>query len=226
MNKPIKAIIIDDEPLARKVIHNYIEKIPFLEIIASLGDPVAALAIIRKHKPDVLFLDINMPELTGIQLIHALSEVPKIIFTTAYPEFAVEGFELEALDYLVKPFSFERFLKAVNRLAETENHTEKDFLFIKEGKKFYKLSYSNILFLEAYGDYVKIHTKEKLILVKERLQHYETVLPAGQFCRVHRSFIVSVTNINYLEGNRLKVDQHFLPISQKYKELVMARFFE
>jgi two-component system, LytTR family, response regulator len=220
----INCIIVDDEPLSRRVIQKYLEDLPHLNLIASCSHAFEAMEVIQKEPVDLIFLDINMPRLSGINFAKTLSNPPLIIFTTAYPEFAVEGFELEAVDYLLKPFSQERFLKAVNKaskLLETNQlpkaSNEPNFLIIKADKKLYKLNFEDILYLQAYGDYVKIFTNKKTLLTKERLSNIEANLPANLFQKIHRSYIISLEAISFLEGNQVKIEEIFLPISNTYR---------
>lgn len=223
----INCIIVDDEPLSRRVIEKYLKDLPHLHLAASCAHAFEAMEVIRKETVDLIFLDINMPRLSGINFAKTLSHPPLIIFTTAYPEYAVEGFELEAVDYLLKPFSQERFLKAVNKAmklletAKAQNTTE--FLMVKADKKLYKLNLDDILYLQAYGDYVKIFTTQKTLLTKERLATLEENLPADRFQKIHRSYVISLDAISFLEGNQVKIKDTFLPVSHSFRAELLAK---
>ena len=224
----IKCLAVDDEPLAIKIIEKYVAELPQLELVGKCGDALAALSYLKNNKIDLLFLDINMPKLSGISLVKSMRNPPSIIFTTAYPEFAIEGFELEAVDYLLKPFSFERFLKAVNKVEEQfnliKNTMEKEVghIYIKSDRKLFRVLFEEIQYLEAYGDYVKVFTKEKMLLTKQKLSALIKELPASQFLQIHRSHAISVAAIEYLEGNMVQVAGKNLPISAGYKQAVLT----
>lgn len=229
----INCAIVDDEPLAIKVLEKYIKELPILQLNSSFHSAIKASEYLQIGGVDLLFLDINMPKISGISLLRSLPNPPLVIFTTAYPEYAVEGFELEALDYLLKPFSFERFLKAVNKAIqaiETENKLrqtnrlpEGGTLIIKADRKLYPLPFNSILYLQAFGDYVKVFTKNQRYLPKETLQNIEKRLPENQFIRVHRSYLVALEAIQYIEGNHLTIDNQIIPIGQSYKEQLLQR---
>ncbi len=225
----IRCLVADDEPPALKIMQRYIDQVPGLELVGQCSDALEANEWLQREPVDLLFLDINMPRLSGMSLARSLSHPPLIVFTTAYPEYAVEGFELEALDYLLKPFSFERFLKAVNKAANLLEGSRPSagsgratgVLLAKADRKLYRLPYEDILYLQAYGDYVKIVTRQQLIMPKERLQHYEKTLPSDQFLRVHRSYIIALSAIRYLEGNLLRIGEEHIPVGESYREKVM-----
>ena len=227
----LRCIIVDDEPLARKVIQNYLKDIPQLQLVASCSHAIEAMEVIRQDTIDLIFLDINLPKLSGIHFLQSLTHPPRVIFVTAYPEHAVEGFELEAIDYLVKPFSFERFLKAVNRVLQLYQepafpkvqNTTPDALLIKADKKWYRLKMDTLLYFQAYGDYVKVFTDTAMYLVKEKLSEMENRLPPEAFFKIHRSYIVRLNAINYVEGKRLRVKEAFLPIAAPLKETLLSK---
>lgn len=223
----IKCIVVDDEPLSRRVVEKYAEELIQLDLIGSCSDAFAAMEFLQTEAVDLLFLDINMPKLTGISLMKSIAKPPLVIFTTAYPEYAVEGFELDAVDYLLKPFSFERFVKAVNRASEKLKPREvlppNNTLIIKADKKLYQVEMSEIRYLQAYGDYVKVFTKAKTLVTKERLINLEGLLPSGRFQRIHRSYIVSLAAIDFIDGNQAKVDKDYLPIAVRYKEELLLK---
>jgi len=194
----------------------------------------AALDLLRKEPIDLIFLDINLPRLSGLNFLKTLERPPMVIFTTAYPEYAVEGFEANAVDYLVKPFSFERFLKAVNKAIEktrySQNQSEpqspdsrQNFILLRADKKLYKVLLSEILYIEATGDYLKVFYTDKHLVVHGTINGFLKKFPQGEFIRVHKSFIISVNQINYIEGNQIRIGSTFIPIGRMYKENVARR---
>lgn len=225
-----KCIIVEDEPLAQNVLKKYIADHPSLELIATCTDALEAQLILRKEDIQLIFLDINLPKLSGINFIKTLLQSPLIIFTTAYPEFAVEGFELNAVDYLLKPFSFERFLKAVNKVLEKLNNNppvskkeEKDsFIFFRSDKKIHKVDLESILYIEAIGDYMKVITDAGQLIINETMKNLQEELPAGSFIRVHKSFIISRSKIKYIEGNYVQIEDKSIPIGATYRNEVLA----
>lgn len=209
---PLQALIIDDEPLAHEVISLYAKDIPFLQIAGHCYQATEALEYLSKNNVDLLFLDIQLPRIKGLDLLKILKKKPLVIITSAYGEFALESFELDVCDYLLKPFAFERFLKAVNKAmeqyrlqqpAEAPVSTEKatDQLFIKTDKRFVQLEMKDIFYLESAGNYVKLWLKDEFLLTPRTLSSFEEQLPAGDFIRIHKSFIVNKQHVNYLEGN-------------------------
>jgi DNA-binding LytR/AlgR family response regulator len=222
----IRCLAVDDEPLSLRIIEKYVAELPHLQLVATCRDAFEAMETLRQREVDLLFLDVNLPKLSGISLVRTLDKIPPIIFTTAYPEYAVEGFELEAVDYLLKPFSFERFVKAVNRAAGKLSAMAKSLpghLLVKADKKLYKVNFQEILYLEAYGDYIKVFTQEKMLLTKERLAELEESLPDTLFIRIHRSYIVAVAAISFIEGNMVQVGTEKLPVSPSYKEHLLKK---
>jgi len=228
----VNCIIVDDEPLAREVLERYIDDCPLITLEASCSNAFEAMEVLDRIQVGIVFLDINMPKLSGLSMLRSLEKPPEVVFTTAYPEFAVEGFELDAADYLVKPFSFERFLKAVNktvkRIENLKNaglavQDQQQVLIVKADGKIYQVEYSSILFLEAMGDYVRIHTDRGIITTNETMKNMEEVLMSEYFLRVHRSYMVSIGKISFLEGNRLRVKEKDIPVGQSYREDLMKR---
>lgn len=216
----IKCLIVDDEPLARDVLESYISDLSNLKLIASCSDAVEALNWINQETVDLIFLDINMPKLSGINFYKSLSKKPKVIFTTAYADHAVEGFELEAVDYLLKPFSFERFIKAVNKVQLDEGGSQADFIMLKADKKNHKIKYDSILYFESIGDYVKVHLSAgKPLIISETLRKLEDLLPST-FIRVHKTYIIAFHHLVYLEGNQAKIGETKIPIGQSYRDKV------
>jgi DNA-binding LytR/AlgR family response regulator len=219
----ISCIIVEDEPLSQDILEKYIHEHNNLNLVASCNDAAEAAIILRDYVVELIFLDINMPGLSGLQLIKSLSHPPMVIFTTAYPEFALEGFEVAAIDYLLKPFSFDRFLIAVNkamdRLAsEKRIKTEENILWLKSDKKINRIDIVDILFVEALGDYVKIICKSGNIIVHDTMQVMNEKLKDSGFMRIHRSYIVSTAKIDYVEGNHIKIGNVLLPIGLSYRE--------
>ena len=225
----VSCIIVDDEPLAREVLQKYIADCPLISLEESCSSAFEAMKVMERISVGIVFLDINMPKLSGLSMIRSLDRPPEIIFTTAYPEFAVEGFELDAADYLVKPFSFERFLKAVSKAVKrvgARNGTaadQKKFLMVKADGKIYQLEHSSIQFMEAMGDYVRIHTDSRVITTYGTLKNMEKILPHDQFLRIHRSYLIALDRINFLEGNRLRIRKIDIPVGQSYRDTLMKR---
>ena len=225
----IRCIAVDDEPLSLRIIEKYAAELQQVELVTTCSNAFEAMEALRKKQVDLLLLDINMPKLSGISLLKTLDRPPLVVFITAYPEYAVEGFELEAVYYLLKPFPFERFAKAINRVSERlfqqKNPPEMlpGHLLIKADKKIYKLDFQDITYLEAYGDYVKIFTKDKMLLTKERLANLETELPESAFFRIHRSYLIRLDAIEFIEGNLVQIQGNKLPVSPPQREALMER---
>ena len=228
-----KCIIIDDEPIAIKVIRNHLQKLEDLEIVAECKNAIQAFEILRKSKIDLMFLDIQMPEITGLEFLKTINNPPKVIFVTAYRDYAIEGFELDVVDYLLKPVTFERFLKSVNKYYQSAskrdihitsaNETKAlDFIYVKENKRIFKVYLSNINYLESMKEYVRIHTDEKKFVTKNSMTYFENKLPKDSFVRVHRSFIVSILKINSFNSTTIEVGKITVPISRKYKLSALA----
>lgn len=230
----VSCIIIDDEPLARKGLKEYVADVDFLELVGEFDNPVKAAELIRSGEVKLLFLDIQMPKITGLEFFKTLQNAPPVIFTTAYPQYALEGFEVNALDYLVKPISFERFLKAVQKVREyydvrgknaAEANTS-EYFFIKADNKLVKIFYKDVLFAEALQNYVTIHTTDKKYMTYLTFKAVEDYLPADQFCKVHKSYIVSAAKIDSIEGNDIRIGQHHIPISRNLKDEVMDKLLK
>jgi DNA-binding LytR/AlgR family response regulator len=233
MSKEISCVIVDDEPVARDILISYIEKVPNLNLIRSCKNAIEAFEILNTQKVDLFFLDINMPEVSGLSLAKMIGKDSKVIFTTAYREYAVEGFNLKAVDYLLKPIAFERFLEAVNKYFETlkvgGNTLEKikevasEFFFVRSERKMVKINYDEILYIESLSDYVKIHQEEKTIVTRETITNIEAKLPQAQFLRIHRSYIVAVKNIESYTNEFVEIKSKALPISRTYKESILKK---
>ena len=231
----IKYIIVDDEPLAHDVIESFCELLPHLSLEKHCYNAMEAMQYLNNNTVDFIFLDINMPKLTGFDFLRTLTNPPKIIVTTAYKEFALEGFELNVSDYILKPFSFDRLVKAVNKaISEVPKKTSttntsvlapvKSRLFLKGDKKYHQIHLDDILYIEAYGNYSKVYMKEEMIVSHEKISSFETLIPQENFLRVHKSFIVAVDKIKLIEGNRISIDDHKIPIGQTYKNNVSKLF--
>ncbi len=229
----LKCIIVDDEPLAIEVIESYIERIDTLELVGKFRNAIKAFDFIQSGEPvDLIFLDIQMPKLTGIEFLKTLRQPPKVIFTTAYREYALEGFELEVLDYLLKPISFDRFMKAVSKaVGQAGNSSEgitiggdgDDFIFFKCDKKMIRVSLNDILYIESIKDYVKIKTAEKEIVTHQKISVLETKLPPAHFIRIHRSFIVNIPKIESYSASEVELNNESIPVGRNYKVDVMDR---
>lgn len=225
----IKCLIIDDEPLAAQLLASYTQKAEQLELVGTFSDPLKALAFLQVNTVDLIFLDIQMPELKGTQLAKIIHPEIAIIFTTAYPDYAVEGFELKALDYLVKPISFQRFLSAVQRLSTSTKEVQtasdtssKDYLFVKTEHRLQRLAYKDILYFEGMGDYVRIHQSGESIMTLENLKSFEKKLPKDQFVRVHKSYLIALPKIDYVQNHRVKIGAAYIPVSRTYQEAFYA----
>lgn len=224
----IKCVITDDEPFARKGLQGYIEKVEFFELAGICEDALQLGELIRQKQIDLLFLDIEMPYLTGIEFLKTLANPPKIIFTTAYEKYAVQGFDLDILDYLLKPISFQRFFKAANKAYEyfqTQHATvpNEEYIFVKAENKLEKIQFSDIIFVEALENYISIQTKDRRIITHLTLSSLKEKLPVKDFLQPHKSFIVRIDKINSIEGNILHVQSFKIPISKYQKEEVMER---
>ena len=228
----IKCIIVDDEPLARSLLEQHIAEVPFLEHVGSFKNALLASQFLTTNQVDVLFLDIQMPKLTGIDFLKSLSNPPKVIFTTAYREYAVESYELQAQDYLLKPITFERFFTAVNRLQVApknevttpiqEAATTPAHIFVYTNKKHIKVILQYIKYVESLKNYLKIHTTTETLVIKERISHFIEQLPEDQFLRVHRSYIVNTSYVTAFTQQDVEIGNIEIPIGGKYKEYVVS----
>jgi len=229
----INCIAIDDEPLALDIIRDYCSKIPFLNLIRTFDNAMDSIEFIRSNKLDLLFLDIQMEELTGIQLLHALKHRPYVIFTTAYDSYAIQGFELDIIDYLLKPISFERFVKSVDKVYEKMQTdlmlkvkpepivtapSEDAYFFVKTETRMEKVRYADVLYIEGMGDYWRIITPGKRIMTLLNYKKLEEMLPPRQFIRVHKSFIIAIDKIDSIERNRIKIADRLIPVSETFRK--------
>jgi two-component system, LytTR family, response regulator len=231
----INCLVVDDEPPARRVIKNYIERLPRLHLVAECGNAIDAFNILQEQSIDLIFLDIKMPQLKGIDFIKSLQWPPKIIFTTAFTDYALEGYELNIVDYLVKPIGFERFLKAVNKalpLAEKESSGDetnisqkkeknRSFFYFRADRKMVKVFLTDIIYIESIKEYVKIVTKNQPIITKTSIISLESMLPADSFIRIHRSFIVSLNEIKSFTSELIEIGKTELPIGKSYRPGVL-----
>lgn len=222
----LNCLIIDDEPLSQDVIEDFVKACPELNLVAICNDALEAGEQIKRAKVDLLFLDINMPKLSGIGFVKSLKEPPLVILITAYPEYAIEGFEIEALDYLLKPVSFARFRTAVNRAVErfsASDELEQKHIMIRANKKNYRINFNELIYLEAQGDYVRLVTTEQALMVHGTMKEFIAQLPSSQFERIHKSYVISLARVVYLEGNQVNLGEHKLPVSLSYKDALMEK---
>ena len=224
----LKYIIIDDEPLAHEIIEEFCSMLPHVQLEKNCYNAMEAMQFLNESTVDFMFLDINMPKLKGLDFLKTLTNPPKTIITTAYKEHALEGFELNVVDYILKPFSFDRLVKAVNKVSEKQ--TTKTIIkevssatdsstrfFVKGDKKHHQIDLNDLLYIEAYGNYTKLFLKDEMIVSHDKISSYEELLSNGNFLRVHKSFIVAIDKIKFIEGNRIIVEEHKIPIGQTYK---------
>jgi two-component system, LytTR family, response regulator len=223
-------LIVDDEPLARNLLTEYVKKVSFLNLVKACSSPMEALDFLRTNSIDILFLDIQMPEITGITLLKILQKKPMVILTTAYSDYALESYELDVVDYLLKPITFDRFLKAVDKASQRitapvphvveKNQPEgpSDFVFVKDGTKLVKINFDDILYVEGLKDYVTIHTKTQKVVSLQRLKSLEMQLPADKFIRIHHSFIIALKAIDVIHKGDVQIGNAMIPISDSYKK--------
>ena len=234
-------LVVDDEELARTLLDNYIERLPYLNLVAKCKNPLEAMPFLQEVQIDILFLDIQMPELTGIEFLKTLSHKPQVILTTAYPDYALEGYTLSITDYLLKPFSFERFLQGVNKAIdllllqqkaqqttppEVSNRVpDKAFLLVKANHKIHKIRLSDILYIQSMREYVAIFTPEGRLLTLNSLKKLDKELPSDQFMRIHKSYMIAIDKVNTLEGNLVHIGKEKIPVGANYKEAVLKHIF-
>lgn len=234
----MKCIIVDDEPLARQGMELNIASVSSLQLLGSFSNALAASDFLRKENVDLMFLDINMPELSGLDFLKSLRDAPMVIFTTAYPQYALESYELEAIDYLVKPIRIERFLKAVNKAENylkllqqdgNNNQVEKiedDFIFIKADRKYFKIYFKDILYIEGLKDYVVIYTGDNKIITSMNVKTIAAQLPPAIFARVSKSYIVNTLHITSLDNEMIYIQKNEIPLGQSYREDFLQRYIE
>lgn len=234
----MRCIVVDDEPFALELAADYVRKTPFLELVGTFSNPVKALAFLMEREVDLVLLDINMPELSGMQLLHALPRKPMVVFTTAYPEFGAESYNYDAVDYLLKPINYARFLKAVNKAVELQNLKKKDkpapaepaipaqdkaHVLIKSGTQTFKVKLEDILYVEGAGNYMAFCTKGKKILSLLTMKEALELLPADQFVRVHKSYIVSLNHLDVIERHQVTIAGKAIPIGLTYREQFLVK---
>ena len=228
----LKAIIIDDEPLARKVIREYIDDTEFLEFCGEAANPVQGISLLNSARVDLIFLDVEMPKTDGINFLKSGKALPAIIFTTAFTEYAVDGYELDIIDFLIKPVTYKRFLKAANKvkeylqmkiLADAHLSQEFDYFFLKCDNKLEKIKFVDILFIEGMSNYILVHTMEKKYLTYLSMRNIEQNLPRSKFIQIHKSYIVSLDSIDSLDLNEVNIKGKMLPISRNYKDEFMSQ---
>lgn len=230
----LRCVIIDDEPIARKGLKEYMQDASFLQLAGEFDNPLKAADLLAQEKIDLLFLDIQMPKMTGIEFLKTLSHPPMVIFTTAYPQYAVEGFEWNAIDYLLKPFSFERFWKAVSKARNMQEvitqpaiaTDEPAYFFIKTDNKLVKVQYDDILFVEALQNYVAVYTTSKKYITYLTFHSIESHLPAARFIRTHKSYIVAANKVESIEGNDITIGLHHVPISRTERDAVLQQLIQ
>jgi DNA-binding LytR/AlgR family response regulator len=229
----LNCIIVDDEPVARKGLEEYIMDCGFLTMEGSCENAIKAMTLLNEKAVDLIFLDIQMPKMSGIDFLKSLHQPPMVIFTTAYPEYALESYELDVIDYLVKPIPFERFLKSAQKAFDYKSLREKalagsatDYFFVKSDNKYEKVKYADVLFVEAMQNYCIIHTSSGKLITYLTFGSMESNLPADQFLKVHKSFLVSIQKINAIEGSEILIGRARIPISRSLKEQVMKRIMD
>lgn len=226
--KKMRCIIVDDEPVARKILREFTAQVPFLELAGEFENAQKTKTFLHADHADLMFLDIEMPKLSGLDYLKRSTVDPLVILTTAFPEYALEGYELDIIDYLLKPIAFNRFLKAVQKAKEYNelryNNTvaaNPTYLFVRSEKRIEKVELKDILYIESFGNYVNIHTGQKKIVAYLTLKGLESQLPAQEFIKIHQSFLVSFSHISAIEGNQVFINNKPLPISRNYRESVM-----
>jgi DNA-binding LytR/AlgR family response regulator len=234
MTTKTRCIIVDDEPVAREILENHLAKIDAIEVVADCKSAIEALNFISAEKIDLIFLDINMPEISGLSFAKSINKNIKIIFTTAYREYAVDGFDLQAVDYLLKPISFDRLLKGVNKYLDENTkvhtveleeilHEKSESIFVRSDRKMIKINFPEILYIESLADYIKIYLKDKTVVTRETISGIEAKLPQKDFIRVHRSYIVAMQFIDSFTTELVEIGKKQIPISRSYKEGVLKR---
>jgi len=226
--KKLSCIIVDDEPVARKILHEFVDQVPFMDLHGKFENAMKAEAYLKTNAVDIIFLDIEMPKVSGLQFLQKLNIESMVILTTAFPQYALEGYELDIIDYLLKPFALSRFLKAVQKAKdyhEMKNRTngalQSSYIFIKSDKRIEKIELNDIIYAESTGNYVSIHTEDKRIIAYLTMKSLESQLPPNEFIKIHQSYLVNCSKINAIEGNEISIGNKSLPISRNYRDLVM-----
>jgi DNA-binding LytR/AlgR family response regulator len=237
MTKIVQCLIVDDEPVAREILENHLSKIDVLEVVGSCKSAIEAFNFINTKNIDLIFLDINMPEISGLSFARSINKNIKIIFTTAYREYAVDGFDLQAVDYLLKPISFERLLQGIDKYLGENKHVNipqeteitqeiSESFFVRSDRKMIKIPFDEILFVESLADYIKIHLSDKTVVTRETISSIEAKLPQKDFIRIHRSFIISLSGIDSFTNELVEIRKKQIPISRSYKKAVLERLSE
>ena len=224
----LRCLIIDDEPSSQSVIKHFINDVPFLELVAVCNNAIDGLQALKTlNRIDLFFLDINMPKISGLTFYKSLQSPPSVIFTTAYPQYAVEGFEVNAVDYLLKPFSFDRFFTAVNKVLDLKTNKQapssEPFIMVKSNKVLHKILLNTLEYIEAFGDYVKLHRNDDFILTNSTFSNILSLLPESQFTRIHKSYAVNLDLINSVAGNRVTINSKTIPIGQTHKQAFLVK---
>lgn len=230
-NTTIQCLVVDDEPLARDVLRRYVENVPSLTLCGECGNAIEAMSFLQHHKVELLFLDIHMPQIKGIDLLKIISHPPKVIFTTAHAEYALEGYDLDAVDFLLKPIQFERFLKAVSKAFQfvkppgnflpTEESKKEAYIYLRADRKMVKVLLQDIFYVESMKDYVKVYTDKGTVITKQSITAMEAMLPEQSFIRTHRSFIASVDKIKSFTNELIEIEKAEIPIGKLYRNNVM-----
>lgn len=234
MAKKIFCLIVDDEPMAREIIAEHLSKIKSVKVVGSCASATEAFTLINTQKVDLIFLDINMPEISGLSFARSINKEIKIIFTTAYREYAIDGFDLQAVDYLLKPISFERLLRSINSFCRIhfnneeqqmpqENAVQNDFMFVRSDRKMIRINFAEICYIESLNDYLKIHTCTNEIVIRETISNIENQLPGSNFIRIHRSFIISLSSLDSYTSEYVEINRKAIPISRSYKSAVLEK---
>lgn len=234
MHKSIQCIVVDDEPVAREILESLLSRIDSVNLVASCKNALEAFNIINDRKVDLVFLDINMPEISGLSFAKSINSDIKIIFTTAYREYAVEGFDLKAVDYLLKPISFERLFQSINKYREQvlpgkarvindPDSVRSDYFFVRSDRKMIRIAFDNILYIESLSDYIKINLRDKSVVTRETITSIEAKLPKNEFIRTHRSFIVSINFVDSFTNEFIEIGKKQIPISRSYKNEVLLK---
>lgn len=222
----LKCVIVDDEPLAIAVLQGYLKKIPAIEVVETFNNAISVYEFLKDHEVDFLFLDVEMPNLTGIDFLKSFTHPPLVIITSANKNYAIEGFDLNVADYILKPITFERLIKAINKLIDiktgkTESDKEQEIsghIYLKENKRMVKIYIPNILYLESIKDYVKVVTKQKTVITKQQLSYFESILNPNEFLRIHRSYIIAINQIDAFSCSSVEIGTLEIPIGRKYKD--------
>jgi DNA-binding LytR/AlgR family response regulator len=226
--KKLSCIIVDDEPVARKILHEFVDHVPFMDLQGKFENATKAEAFLKNNAVDIIFLDIEMPKVSGLQFLQKLNIESMVILTTAFPQYALEGYELDIIDYLLKPFAFNRFLKAVQKAKDyhemktrTTGALPSSYIFIKSDKRIEKIELGDMLYAESVGNYVSVYTDGKKIIAYLTMKSLESQLPADEFIKIHQSYLVNCSKIDAIEGNEIKIGGKSLPISRNFRDLVM-----